>query len=312
MKKIGILTSGGDAPGMNAAINAITWAGAKAGVEIRGYQEGYNGLIDNDYRLLEPYKTSHHANLGGTLLGSSRSERFMEPEIREKTVERLRKEGVEGLVVIGGDGSCRGAQALTRLGFPTVAIPGTIDNDIPLTELTLGFKTAISNVIDAIDKIATASASHSFVFVVEVMGRLAGDIALWTGTAAFADAIIATKEDYDLEAIHEKIQFSKAQHKRYQLIVLAEGVASADEFKEEMDAKFGYELRKLALGHIQRGGNPSVDDRILGKLFGERAFEYLHNDEGPGCALGIKENKVSEMDIEEVLGSKNEINRPYQ
>lgn len=312
MRKIGILTSGGDAPGMNAAINALTWAGARAEVEIRGYQEGYNGLIDNDYRLLKPYKTSHHANLGGTLLGSSRSERFMDPAVRKEVVKRLEEEGVEGLVVIGGDGSYHGAQELIQLGFPTVAIPGTIDNDIPLTELTLGFKTAISNVIDAIDKIATASASHSFVFVVEVMGRLAGDIALWTGTAAFADAIIATKEDYDLEAIHEKIQFAKGQHKRYQLIVLAEGVASADQFKEEMDSRFGYEIRKLALGHIQRGGNPSIDDRILGKLFGERAFHYLYRQEGSGCAVGIQDNRVALMAIEDVLNSDNVMNRPYQ
>lgn len=310
MKKIGILTSGGDAPGMNAVINGVVSNAAERGIEVVGYLNGYDGLIKNETMELSIRFVKQINALGGTVLGTARSTEFMNPDQRAKTVARLKEEGIEGLVVIGGDGSYKGAQTLIDLGMPTVALPGTIDNDIPMTEHTIGFRTALNNVLDAVDRIVTSAASHGHNFAIEVMGRRAGDIALWSGIALDADLIICDAAEIDVKHAIETLEKSKASGKKYRLVIIAEGAMTAEAFKQEVEANSELKIHPLLLGHIQRGGMASLDDRIFGKIYGEKAVDYL-NTGGKGCCMGVVENKIVIQNIDEVLNATKEMIHPY-
>lgn len=310
MKKIGILTSGGDAPGMNAVINSVVTTATKRNFEVVGYLNGYDGLIKDETMPLSIEYVKQINAMGGTVLGTARSTEFMDPQVRERTVARLKEQDVKGLVVIGGDGSYKGAQLLIELGLPAVAIPGTIDNDIPQTEHTLGFRTALNNVMDSVDRIVTSAASHGHNFAIEVMGRSAGDIALWTGIALDADLIICDKAEMDVQRAIEVLETSKASGKKYRLVILAEGALTAEAFKQEIEANSEIKIHPLILGHIQRGGMASLDDRILGKIFGEMAVDYLDGEES-GCCLGVESNRVVIQDLATVLSAPKVMIKPY-
>lgn len=302
MKRIGLLTSGGDAPGMNAAINGIVDEARKHDIEVYGYLEGYAGLIDNNYIVLTGENVKPHHGIGGTFLGSSRSEEFKQEAVQAKVVERLKKDDIEALIVIGGDGSYRGALSLSKRGIQTIGIPGTIDNDIPITELTLGFKTAVRNVVDTVDMIMQSAASHKHLYAIEVMGRKAGDIAEWAGRALDADGIVAKSDDFDVDQVRQTIEDSQAMGKRYQLFVIAEGVMTCGEFQEIIERETDYLIHPLMLGHIQRGGNPVPEDRVLGLDFGQHAVQLLLQGHSGRCTAVI-DNKVTDVSIEETLAA---------
>lgn len=310
MKKIGILTSGGDAPGMNAVINGVVTAAKAMDIEVVGFMNGFDGLINNETMALPIAFVKQINALGGTVLGTARSEAFMDPQVREKTIQRLKDDGFSGLVVIGGDGSYKGAQAIIKLGFPVVALPGTIDNDIPLTDSTIGFRTALNNVMDSVDRIVTSAASHGHNFAIEVMGRRAGDIALWSGIALDADVIITQKEEFNSEYVIAALEASKASGKKYRLVIIAEGAMTAEEFKTTIESESTFKIHPLLLGHIQRGGMASLDDRIVGKIYGEKAVDYLANG-GTGCCMGIRDKEIVSQDIDDVLSATKEMILPF-
>lgn len=299
VEKIGVLTSGGDAPGMNAAINGIVDEARNHEIEVRGYLEGYNGLIDNDYIELTPENVKPHIGRGGTFLGTARSERFLKESYQKEVVERLDEENVDGLIVIGGDGSFLGAGKLSEFGLLTIGIPATIDNDIVGTELSLGFNTAVQNVVETVDDIMLSAASHQHLYAIEVMGRRTGTIAEKAGRALDADRIIATYEDFDVQEVERTIEASQDMGKRYQLFIIAEGAMPADDFRKIIERETDYEIHPLVLGHIQRGGNPIAEDRILGMDFGETAVKELL--EGvTGKSLAVKDNEIVEDEMPDV------------
>ncbi|WP_332651101.1 6-phosphofructokinase [Lysinibacillus sp. 54212] len=296
MKKIAVLTSGGDAPGMNAAIRAVVRKANFHGVEVMGVYQGYNGLIKGKMELLDLGSVGGIIQRGGTKLFSARCPEFKEDRYQFEAIEKMRQAGVEGLVVIGGDGSYRGAMELTEKGFPCVGVPGTIDNDVPGTEYTIGFDTALNTVIDSIDKIRDTATSHENSFIVEVMGRDAGDIALWAGLAAGAESILIPEEKYDLEEIIARIERGVARGKRHSIIIIAEGVMPGSELAKMLKEKAGIETRVSVLGHIQRGGSPTAHDRVLAGRLGAKAVEVLLEGRG-GRAVGIKNHEVIDYDL---------------
>ncbi|MBV7392458.1 MULTISPECIES: 6-phosphofructokinase [Enterococcus] len=306
MKRIAILTSGGDAPGMNAAIRAVVRKGIHDGLEVYGINYGYAGLVAGDIRRLDIADVGDKIQKGGTFLYSARYPEFATEEGQLKGIEQLKKFGIEGLVVIGGDGSYHGAMALTRHGFPAVGIPGTIDNDIPGTDFTVGFDTAINTVLEAIDRIRDTATSHVRTFVIEVMGRNAGDIALWAGVAGGADEIVIPEHNFDMEAIAKKIQAGRDRGKKHCLIVLAEGVMGGNEFAEELSTYGDFHTRVSILGHIVRGGSPSARDRVLASKFGAYAVELLEEGKG-GLCIGMKNNEVVSADIIETLENNKHV-----
>ncbi len=302
MKRIAVLTSGGDAPGMNAAIRAVVRKGLYEGMEVYGINYGYAGLVAGDIRKLTRRDVGDKISRGGTFLYSARYPEFATEEGQLKGIEQLNKFGIEGLVVIGGDGSYMGASALTKHGYPTVALPGTIDNDIPGTDFCIGFDTAINTVLDSVDKIRDTATSHVRTFIIEVMGRNAGDIALWTGVAGGAEQIIIPETEFNMEEIAGTIQKGRERGKKHSIIILAEGVMNGNDFAEEL-SKFGdYQARVTVLGHVQRGGSPTARDRVLSSVFGARAVDLLKVGRG-GLCIGIVDNKIVENDIVETLKS---------
>lgn len=250
MKRIGILTSGGDAPGMNAAVRAVVRKGIYEGLEVYGINYGFAGLVAGDIRRLDVADVGDKIQRGGTFLYSARYPEFATEEGQLKGIEQLKKFGIEGLVVIGGDGSYHGAMALTKRGFPAVGIPGTIDNDIPGTDFTIGFDTAINTVLESIDRIRDTATSHVRTFVIEVMGRNAGDIALWSGVAGGADEIIIPEHDFDMASVAKKIQEGRDRGKKHCLIILAEGVMGGNEFAEKLSEFGDYHTREIGRAHV--------------------------------------------------------------
>ncbi|MFC5464382.1 6-phosphofructokinase [Lederbergia graminis] len=300
MKRIGVLTSGGDAPGMNAAIRAVVRKSIYHGIETFGVHQGFNGLINGNITKLELGSVGDIVQRGGTILRSARSEEFKTREGQLKGVEQLKKHGIDGLVVIGGDGSFMGAQKLTEHGFPCVGVPATIDNDISGTQFTIGFDTALNTVLDAIDKIRDTASSHERTFIIEVMGRGAGDIALWAGLAGGAETIIVPEVDFDMNDIATRIKNGVKRGKKHSIIIVAEGVMSGVEFAEKLYEVSKVEHRVSVLGHIQRGGTPTGFDRVLASRLGARAVELLMNNQG-GKAVGIVRNEIVEDDILTIL-----------
>ncbi|AGY81565.1 6-phosphofructokinase [Carnobacterium inhibens] len=302
MKRIAVLTSGGDAPGMNAAIRAVVRKGLYEGMEVYGINYGYAGLVAGDIRKLTRRDVGDKISRGGTFLYSARYPEFATEEGQLKGIEQLNKFGIEGLVVIGGDGSYMGASALTKHGYPTVALPGTIDNDIPGTDFCIGFDTAINTVLDSVDKIRDTATSHVRTFIIEVMGRNAGDIALWTGVAGGAEQIIIPETEFNMEDIANTIQRGRERGKKHSIVILAEGVMNGNDFAEELSKYGDYQARVTVLGHVQRGGSPTARDRVLSSVFGARAVDLLKVGKG-GLCIGIVDNKIVENDIVETLKS---------
>ncbi|MED1203213.1 6-phosphofructokinase [Heyndrickxia acidicola] len=307
MKRIGVLTSGGDAPGMNAAIRAVVRKAIYHGLEVYGIKQGYNGLINGKIEKMELGSVGDIIQRGGTVLRSARCEEFKTKEGQAKGIEQLKKHGIEGLVVIGGDGSYQGAKALTEQGFPCVGVPGTIDNDIPGTDFTIGFDTALNTVLDSIDKIRDTASSHERTFVIEVMGRHAGDIALWSGLAGGAETILIPEEAYSMDEITERLKNGSERGKKHSIIIVAEGVVKAHRIAEELEKVTTYDTRVSVLGHVQRGGTPTAFDRVLASRLGARAVELLMEGRG-GRAVGIVKNELVDDDILEILRRPHQIN----
>ncbi|ARW07853.1 6-phosphofructokinase [Bacillus atrophaeus] len=306
MKRIGVLTSGGDSPGMNAAVRAVVRKAIYHDVEVYGIYNGYSGLISGKIEKLELGSVGDIIHRGGTKLYTARCPEFKTVEGREKGIENLKKLGIEGLVVIGGDGSYMGAKKLTEHGFPCVGVPGTIDNDIPGTDFTIGFDTALNTVIDAIDKIRDTATSHERTYVIEVMGRHAGDIALWAGLAGGAESILIPEADYDMSEILARLKRGHERGKKHSIIIVAEGVGSGVEFGKRIEEETNLETRVSVLGHIQRGGSPSASDRVLASRLGAYAVELLLEGKGGRC-VGIQNNKLVDHDIIEILDKKHTV-----
>ena len=308
MKKIAILTSGGDAPGMNAAIRAVVRTAIYFGMEVYGVERGYAGLIEGQLIPMEMRSVSNIVQCGGTRLRSARCMEMLTKEGQEKAVETLRKHGIEGLVVIGGDGSFRGAKVLSeQYGVPTIGIPGTIDNDLEYTDYTLGFDTAVNTCLDIINKLRDTMTSHERISVVEVMGRHCGDIALYGGIASGAEIIVVPEISFDMDEIVNKIERSRANGKHSNIIIIAEGVMSAEKFASQLQERTSYDVRPTCIGHVQRGGSPSMADRMLAAQFGNRAVRLLKDGIG-NRVVGIRDNKIIDMDIIEAVSMKKTFN----
>ena len=307
MKKIGILTSGGDAPGMNAAIRAIVRTAIKNDIEVMGIREGYSGLYNGDIYPMDRNSVSDIVQKGGTILKTARFDEFSQEEVRKKATQVLKVYGIEGLVVIGGDGTFKGARGLGELGINTIGIPGTIDNDLAYTDYSIGFDTAQNTVIDAINKIRDTSASHQRVSVVEVMGRDCGDLALHSGLAGGATTILVPEKKLSKEELIKTVMEGKKKKKNHNLVVIAEGVGKSDEIAKEIEMISGIETRLTVLGHIQRGGVPSAFDRIFAAQLGHRAIELLMKGKSQRV-VGMVEGKIVDMDINEALRQKKIFN----
>ncbi len=313
MKKIGVLTSGGDAPGMNAAVRAVARAGLSKGMEVIGIERGYVGLLDREFVELNARTVSGIIQRGGTFLYTARCPEFRDIEGVKKGKAVCEEIGLEGLVVIGGDGSFRGAGDLSSLGIPCIGIPGTIDNDIQCTEYTIGYDTAMNTAVDMIDKLRDTTQSHDRCSVVEVMGRRAGYIAVNVALAVGAEAAITLERPYDLNEIAARMKktTSEKNGKHHFIIVVAEGVGHSDEIAKKIEELTGIESRATVLGHVQRGGAPTVHDRIVATEMGYRAVELLEQGIG-NRIIGIKDGQVYDIDIQEGLAMKKKfLDRRY-
>lgn len=301
IKRIGLLTSGGDAPGMNACIRAVVRAASFEGIEVYGVKNGYVGLINDDIAPLGKRDVSDIIQRGGTVLYTARCKEFRTPEGRAIAATNLRKHGIQGLIVIGGDGSMNGAKLLSdEQGICTISIPGTIDNDLSYTDYTLGFDTAVNTVIDAINKLRDTMTSHGRVSLIEVMGRRCGDIALYAGIGGGAEIIILPEMQMSEEQICERLRESIKAGKKSSIIILAEGCGSANDYVQMLSEKMEINIRATVLGHIQRGGAPTSADRILASRFGAKAVELIKEGKS-NRVVGIANNEVIDMDITEAL-----------
>ncbi len=308
MKRIGLLTSGGDAPGMNAAIRAVVRTAIYFGMEVYGIERGYAGLIDDEMTNMDMRSVSDIVQRGGTKLRTARCLEMLTKEGQKQAVATLERRGIEGLVVIGGDGSFRGAKCLTEnFGIPTIGIPGTIDNDLEYTDYTLGFDTAVNTCLEAINKLRDTMNSHERISVVEVMGRHCGDIALYAGITSGAEIIVVPEIAFNLEEIVARINRSRANGKHSNIIVIAEGVMSAEEFAKKLQEVTTYSVRATNIGHVQRGGSPSMADRMLAAQFGNKAVRLLKEGIG-NRVVGIRKNEIIDMDIIEAVSMKKKFN----
>ena len=310
IKTIGVLTSGGDAPGMNAAIRAVVRRGLSSGLNVKGIYKGYSGLLNEEIRDMTAKDVSDTIERGGTILYTARCAEMRTEEGQQQAAEICRKHGIDGLVVIGGDGSFAGAQKLANLGINTIGLPGTIDLDIACTEYTIGFDTAINTAMEAIDKLRDTSESHERCSVVEVMGRTAGHIALWTGIASGAEYILTTEKYHgDIQRIITKIQDRRKLGKKNHIIVNAEGVGNSAEMAKIIEVATGVETRATILGHIQRGGNPTCKDRVFASAMGTMAVELLCEGKS-NRVVGYKEGEFVDFDIQEALSMSKDLD-PY-
>ena len=306
MKRIGILTSGGDAPGMNAAIRSAVSTALYYDMEIIGIERGYEGLIEGSFRGMDLASVGDILHRGGTILKTARSDRFMTDEGQYEAIENLNKWGIEGLVVCGGDGSYRGAAELVKKGVPVVGIPGTIDNDMGYTDYTIGYDTAVNTVLNAISMLRDTTSSHERTTILEVMGRDCGDIALYAGLTGGADGILIPELPVDLDELAEKLEEGMARGKNHSLIIKAEGVdISVEDLKRELDARTNLDIRTVILAYLQRGGSPTARDRMLATLTANRAVELLRDDEA-GLAVGMVRSEVVEIPLEKAVSIKRE------
>lgn len=309
MKKIGVLTSGGDSPGMNAAVRAVVRCGIEAGMEVYGIYRGYEGLLDGEIKQLDRNAVGDILHRGGTILKTARSERFRTEEGQRHAVNMLDTFGIEGLVVIGGDGSLRGGCDLMHRGIKVMGLPGTIDNDLGYTDYTIGFDTAVTTVLDAITKVRDTSSSHERTTVIEVMGRHCGDIALHAGLAGGAEAVLIPEIELDINELCRKIVIGANRGKQHSIIIKAEGVGvSSQELTKTIEDRTGKETRLVVLSYLQRGGSPTYRDRMLATLTGAKAVELLQ-EESDSKAIGTVNGEIVAYDLQEAVEQKREIDR---
>ena len=307
IKTIGVLTSGGDAPGMNAAIRAVVRKACAAGTNVKGIRRGYQGLLEEDIIDMSRHSVSDIVDKGGTILFTARCSEFRTEEGQKKGAEICRKHGIDGLVVIGGDGSYAGAQKLAGLGINTVGVPGTIDLDIACTEYTIGFDTAVNTAMQAIDKVRDTSTSHERCSIIEVMGRNAGYIALWCGIANGAeDILIPEKYDYDEQKIINHIINNRKRGKKHHIIINAEGIGHSTSMARRIEAATGVETRATILGYMQRGGSPTCRDRVYATMMGSMAVDLLCAGKS-NRVVGFKNGEFCDFDIEEALAMQKNI-----
>ncbi|MBP2026839.1 6-phosphofructokinase 1 [Acetoanaerobium pronyense] len=305
MKRIAVLTSGGDAPGMNAAVRAVVRYGIYHGIQVYGVKRGFKGLMEGDLHEMTISSVGDIIHRGGTILRSARCPEFIEEEGQLKAINVLEVFKIDGLVIIGGDGSFMGAKALSDKGFPAIGVPGTIDNDLAYTDFTIGFDTALNTALDAISKLRDTTSSHERVTLIEVMGRNCGDIALYSGLAGGAEAILIPEVKYDIDEICKKLISSNNRGKTQSIILVAEGVGTAAEIGDIIHEKTGLETRSTTLGHIQRGGSPTAKDRLLASQMGAMAVKILMEGKS-SRVVGIRKNEIFDMEIHEALDMKNE------
>lgn len=306
MKKIGILTSGGDSQGMNSAIRSVVRTGLSRGFEITGIKRGYKGLMEKEFVPLTSRDVGDILYRGGTFLQSARSEEFRTKEGQKKAADNLKEEGIDTLIVIGGDGSYRGAAELQKLGIKTYGMPGTIDNDIPLTDYTIGFDTTLNVVMDAIGNLRDTMSSHERVSVIEVMGRSSGDIAIHAGIASGVDAILMPELPWDLKDISRQLKEGFDEGKTHSVVVVAEGAGKAEEIAPLINEYCGLETRPTVLGHIQRGGTPSAFDRVFTSQMGHKVIDLIEKDIY-GVALGIEKNEITYHSFEEIFAAETKL-----
>lgn len=307
IKTIGVLTSGGDAPGMNAAIRAVVRKAIVNGVAVKGIKRGYQGLLNEEIIDMDRHSVSDIIQRGGTILGTARCKEFTTLEGQIKAAEICRKHGIDGIVVIGGDGSYRGAQALSKQGINTIGLPGTIDLDISSSDYTIGFDTAINTAMEAIDKIRDTSSSHERCSIVEVMGRNAGYIALWCGVANGAeDILLPEKYDFNEQSIIDNIISNRKKGKTFHLIINAEGIGHSTSMARRIEAATGVETRATILGYMQRGGNPTCKDRYYASVMGAMAADILCEGK-TNRVIGVRDGKIVDTDIDEALAMKKDI-----
>ncbi len=301
MKSIAVLTSGGDAPGMNPAVRAVVRTACQRGIKVYGVDRGYTGLINGDIHEMNLRSVSDIITRGGTILYSARCPEFKTEEGLQKAVATCKKFGIDGMVIIGGDGSFRGARDLSLRGIPCIGLPGTIDNDISCTDYTIGYDTCLNTIVQMVDRIRDTSESHDRCTVVEVMGRGAGYLALEAGIAVGATSIIVPEVEYDIERdVIARIREFQKTGKKHFIVIVAEGVGGTAEIAKKIEAETGVESRATILGHVQRGGSPTARDRIMASQMGSRAVDLLTQGIG-NRVVGIKDNKIVDFDIFEAL-----------
>jgi len=306
--RIGVLTSGGDAPGMNAAIRAVVRFGINAGMEVYGIYRGYEGLIDGEIEQMSLRSVGDILQRGGTMLKTARSRRFMTKEGQDKAVLTLETFRIDALVIIGGNGSFSGALELAKRGVNVMCLPGTIDNDLGYTDRTIGFDTAVNTVLEAITRIRDTSSSHERTTIIEVMGRNCGDIALYSGVAGGAESVLLPEEPTDISDVCRKIIEGVNHGKLHSIIIKAEGYPmSSQAVKDEISRRIGREVRVVVLSYLQRGGSPTLDDRMLATECSDRAIELIRSG-ARNRAIGQRDGKIVEFDLEEALGMKQEFN----
>ena len=301
VRKIGVLTSGGDAPGMNAAIRSVTRIALNNGIEVVGVVNGYRGLLEETFQPLQRSSVSDILDRGGTFLGSARLPEFKEEEIQNICVKNMNRAGIDALVVIGGDGSYRGALALTKKGINCIGLPGTIDNDIPGTDFTIGFDTALRTCVENVDKLRDTSSSHHRCSIVEVMGNHCGDLALYTAISCGAEMVITPETGYDEIEVLERLRYlGSAVKKKHAIVIISEKITDVEALAKKVSLNTGFSGRATVLGHIQRGGSPTATDRMLASRMGEKAVDLLMEGIGGHC-VGIIENELTSMPIQEAL-----------
>ncbi len=307
MKTIGVLTSGGDAPGMNAAVRAVVRTGIENEMKVYGIRSGYEGLMEGDLYEMNLRSVSNIIQRGGTILKSARSLEFMTDRGQQKAADMCRRYGIEGVVVIGGDGSFRGAQALASKGISCIGIPGTIDNDIACTDETIGYDTAMNTIMEMVDRVRDTTESHSRCSVIEVMGRSAGYLALYAGIAVGATSILVPEFEYNFELdVIERMRRTIENGKQHFVILVAEGVGDATEMAKHIEEKTGVETRTTILGHVQRGGSPTVRDRVLASQMGNYATRIMR-DTDRSCVVATQSGNIVDFDIDEALSMTKNI-----
>lgn len=307
IKTVGVLTSGGDAPGMNPAIRAVVRRAIYHGMAVKGIKRGYNGLIEDDIVDMNLRSVSEIIHRGGTILYTARSKEFMTEDGQNKAVETCKRHGIDALIVIGGDGSFRGCRALAAKGIKCIGIPGTIDNDIACSDYTIGYDTALNTAMEMIDKLRDTTQSHERCSVVEVMGRHSGYLAINTGIATGALCILIPEKSFNVERdILSRMRETQAQGKKNFLILVAEGVGQVFKIAEEIQRKTGIETRATVLGHVQRGGSPSLRDRVMASQIAVKAVELLANDKY-NRIIGMKYDRIVDFDIEDALSMEKEL-----
>lgn len=312
IKKIGVLTSGGDAPGMNAAIRAVTRVATNIGLEVYGIYDGYKGMVDGKIKQLTRESVSDILDRGGTVLGSARLPEFKDIGVRKKAIEQLNKFGIEAVVVIGGDGSYRGAQALTDMGVNCIGLPGTIDNDISSTDETIGFSTALNTVVEAVDKLRDTSSSHHRCSIVEVMGNRCGDLALFSGLSSGAEIVITSETGFDENEVLDRLrEFDLVKKKNHALVIISEKITDVELFARKVSQHTGFSGRATILGHVQRGGSPVPEDRVLASRMGEKAVDLLMQGIGGQC-VGITRGEIVGVPIEEALNIPSKSRKDLQ